>query len=103
MADIDTLRQALRDNWDSPYRTVDVDLIVTRGRSLRRRRRLMAGAAAACLVAAAAGTVVGITHQASPAPVPAQHRGSTVTHHPTPPPYPTPSSGVPGSPTPTPS
>lgn len=98
MADIDALRQALRDNRGSPGQAIDIDVIMTRGRRLRRRRRLTVAAAAACLVAAA---TVGITHQTGSAPAPAQHPVSTVTHHPSPAPHPSTSPpGLPGSPTP---
>lgn len=105
MADIDTLRQALRDDRSSPCQGIDVDLVMTRGRRLRRRRRLAVAAVVACLAGAVAGTAVGITHQASPvgpAPAPAQHRASTGSHTSTPVPrVSTSSPGLPGTPTPT--
>ena len=81
MTDLDTqlLRQALRAPRD-PGDPVDVTLIMSRGRRLRRRRRLAAVAGGLCAVAVLAGTATAIatltgTPSTAGQPVgPAQHQ-----------------------------
>jgi hypothetical protein len=105
MTDLDTLREALRQ--EAGQSTLDIQVIVTLGRRRRRRRRLAVAGGAICLAVVAFGAVAGFGHSAGSPPVPAQRpvAPASTTHRPPPrrAPAPAPSPRASASPTAVPS
>jgi hypothetical protein len=83
MTDLETLRQALREQEESGWRggePLDVAAVITQGRRLRWRRRAVAVAGGVCVAAAVFGTVTGISQLARPSPSPAPHPANLAQH-----------------------
>jgi hypothetical protein len=83
MTDLETLRQALREQEESGWRggePLDVGAVITQGRRLRWRRRAVAVAGGVCVAAAVFGTVTGISQLARPSPSPAPHPANVAQH-----------------------
>jgi hypothetical protein len=100
MSDLDILREALRE--ETGEGSLDVQVILIKGRQLRRRRRLTVAGGALCLAGVGLGAVIGIGHLTGSPSVPAGRPVSPASsvHQPAPRHQPTPPSGREPSPAP---